>query len=79
MPVPEEVTELWNLDPEARRVFHVLTPGHQRNLLYQIDKLKRPESRAKRTVQFHEYLKAVNGQLDYRALNAWVKADNQSG
>ena len=78
MPVPEEVTELWNLDPEARRIFHTLSPGHQRNLLYQIDKLKRPETRAKRTVQFHEYLKAVNGNLDYRELNAYLKADNRS-
>ena len=78
LPVPEEVSELWNLDPEARRVFHSLSPGHQRNLLYQIDKLKRPETRAKRTVQFHDYLKAVNGKLDYRELNAYLKADNRS-
>ena len=77
MPVPEEASELWDLDPEAREVFHTLTPGHQRNLLYQIDKLKRLESRAKKTVQIHEYLKSVNGKLDYRELNAYIKADNR--
>ncbi|WP_198661693.1 YdeI/OmpD-associated family protein [Lewinella sp. IMCC34183] len=77
MAVPAEVTELWDLDPEARAVFHQLTPGHQRNLLYQIDKLKRPDSRAKKCVQIHDYLKHVNGKLDYRELNAWIKADNR--
>ncbi|MBB4080707.1 hypothetical protein GGR28_003342 [Lewinella aquimaris] len=77
MPLPAEAAELWDIDPEARDAFHTLTPGNQRNLLYQIDKLKRPESRAKKAVQIHEYLKAVNGKLDYRELNAWIKADNR--
>ncbi len=77
MPLPAEAAELWEMDPEARMVFHTLSPGHQRNLLYQIDKLKRPESRAKKTVQIHDYLKEVNGQLDYRELNAWIKAANR--
>ncbi len=77
MPVPPEAAELWNLDPEAREVFHSLSPGNQRNLLYQIDKLKRPESRAKKTVQIHDYLKSVNGKLDYKQLNAYIKADNR--
>ncbi|WP_116107695.1 YdeI/OmpD-associated family protein [Lewinella sp. IMCC34191] len=77
MPLPPEVAELWELDPEAREVFHTLTPGNQRNLLYQIDKLKRPDSRAKKAVQIHDYLKAVNGKLEYRGLNAFIKADNR--
>ncbi len=71
--LPAEAAELWTMDPEAREIFHTLAPGHQRNLLYQIDKLKRPESRAKKTVQIHDYLKEVNGQLDYREFNAWIK------
>ncbi|NJB84570.1 hypothetical protein GGR26_000315 [Lewinella marina] len=76
-PLPAEAAELWEIDPEAREVFHTLTPGKQRNLLLLIDKLKRPDSRAKKAVQIHEYLKAVNGKLDYRELNAWIKADNR--
>ncbi len=77
MPVPPEASELWELDPEARRCFHLLTPGNQRNLLYQIDKLKRPESRAKKCVQIHDYLKAVHAKLDYRELNAYIREDNR--
>ncbi|PPK85651.1 uncharacterized protein DUF1905 [Neolewinella xylanilytica] len=77
IPVPKEARELWDLDPEARTVFHQLTPGQQRGLLYLIDKLKRPESRAKKAVQIHEYLKSVDGKLDYRQLNAYIKADNR--
>ncbi len=77
IPLPAEAAELWEIDPEARAIFHTLSPGHQRNLLYQIDKLKRPESRAKKAVQIHEYLKHTGGKLDYREFNAWIKATNQ--
>jgi bifunctional DNA-binding transcriptional regulator/antitoxin component of YhaV-PrlF toxin-antitoxin module len=77
IPLPAEAAELWDLDPEAHAVFHRLTPGKQRGLLYQIDKLKRPESRAKRAVQIHDYLKSVDGKLDYRELNAYIKVDNR--
>ncbi|MGB3801747.1 MAG: YdeI/OmpD-associated family protein, partial [Lewinella sp.] len=77
MPLPPEVGELWGLDPKARDVFHILSPGNQRNLLYQIDKLKRPDSRAKKAVQIHEYLKSVGGKLDYKQLNSYIKADNR--
>ncbi|THH39949.1 YdeI/OmpD-associated family protein [Neolewinella litorea] len=76
-PLPPEAAELWEIDPEAREVFHTLTPGKQRGLLLLIDKLKRPESRAKKAVQIHEYLKATGGHLDYRELNAWFKAENR--
>ncbi|MCP9236163.1 YdeI/OmpD-associated family protein [Lewinella sp. JB7] len=73
IPLPPEAAELWEIDPEAREVFHDLTPGKQRNLLLMIDKLKRPDSRARKAVQIHEYLKHTNGKLDYRELNTWMK------
>ena len=77
IPLPEEAAELWDIDPEAHAYFHQLTPGKQRSLLYQIDKLKSPEARARKAVQIHEYLKSVSGKLDYRELNAFIRADNQ--
>lgn len=76
MPLPEELAELWAVDEEAYRVFHLMTPGKQRSLIYLIAKPKGAETRIKKAVQFSEYLKSVNGKLDYKELNAYVKADN---
>lgn len=76
MPLPEELAELWAVDEEAYRVFHLLTPGKQRGLLYQIAKPKGAETRIKKAVQISEYLKSVNGKLDYKELNAYLKGDN---
>lgn len=76
MPLPEEMSELWALDEEAYDVFHRLTPGKQRGLIYQVAKSKRSETRIKKSVQIHEYLKSVGGKLDYKELNAYIKADN---
>ena len=77
IPLPAEAAEVWDIDPEAYAVFHQLTPGKQRSLLYQIDKLKGLEARAKKAVQIHDYLKSVDGKLDYRELNTYIKADNR--
>ena len=77
IPLPAEAAELWDIDPEAHAVFHQLTPGKQRSLLYQINKLKGLEARAKKAVQIHDYLKSVDGKLDYRELNTYLKADNR--
>lgn len=76
MPLPEELAELWAVDEEAYRVFHLMTPGKQRSLIYQISKPKGAETRIKKAVQISEYLKSVNGKLDYKELNAYIKADN---
>lgn len=77
MPLPEELAELWALDEEAFDVFHTLTPGKQRGLIYVIAKPKRSETRVKKAVQIMDYLKAVGGKLDYKALNAYMKAANR--
>ncbi len=76
MPLSEELVELWAVDEEAYRVFHLLTPGKQRSLIYQIAKPKGAATRIKKAVQISEYLKSVNGKLDYKELNAYMKADN---
>jgi len=76
MPIPEEVVELWAVDEDAHRVFHTLTPGKQRSLLYLVAKPKGAETRVKKCIQIHEYLKSVNGKLDYKEMNAYMKADN---
>jgi uncharacterized protein YdeI (YjbR/CyaY-like superfamily) len=76
MPLPEELAELWALDEEAYDVFHTLTSGKQRGLIYVIAKPKRSETRIKKAIQIMDYLKSVNGKLDYRELNAYMKSTN---
>ena len=76
MPLPEELSELWAMDEDAYRTFHILTPGKQRSLIYIIAKPKGADTRVKKAVQISEYLKGVNGKLDYKELNAYIKADN---
>ena len=76
MPLPEELAELWAIDDEAHRTFHLLTMGKQRGLIYQIAKPKGAQTRVKKAVQISEYLKSTGGVLDQKELNAYMKADN---
>ena len=76
MPLPDELLELWSIDPDAHEVFHTLTKGKQRSLIYVIGKPKRSETRAKKAVAIMEYLKMVGGKLDFRELNQFIKNYN---
>jgi len=76
MPVREELKELFEIDPDADTIFHTLTKGKQRSLIYMISQGKRSETRAKKAVSILEYLKTVNGKLDFRELNQFVKNYN---
>ena len=77
MPVPEEFTALLSEDPEGSDLFHALTKGKQRALLYQIAKPKRAATRLDRAVGIFEYLKHANGKLDFKALNTYLKERRQ--
>jgi uncharacterized protein YdeI (YjbR/CyaY-like superfamily) len=46
LPVPEELGELFRQDKEGSRLFHALTIGKQRTLLYMIGSSRAPEARA---------------------------------
>jgi len=77
MPVPEELQTAWDLDPEGNEVFHTLTVGKQRSLIHLIAKPKSSEIRIKKALTVLEYLKSVNGKLDYKELNEAFKQANQ--
>lgn len=69
MELPAELSELFLLDPEGEAVFHRLTPGKQRTLIYQIAKPKGAATRVRKAVNTIEYLKSTGGRLDYKELN----------
>ena len=69
MPMPEEMQELLYQDPEGDKLFHALTPGKQRSLLYIVGKPKRSETRLTKAIVVVEHLKSQGGKIDYKQLN----------
>lgn len=57
MPLPEELAEILNQDPEGRKRFEELSPGKQRNIIYYTSKIKNSQLRIERAWQFISNLK----------------------
>ncbi|PCJ63882.1 MAG: hypothetical protein COA58_14725 [Bacteroidetes bacterium] len=73
LPLPDELKAAWELDEEGHRVFHNLTPGKQRTLIHILGKPKSSEIRVTKALAVLEYLKSVNGKLDFKELNLALK------
>ncbi|MCK6691846.1 MAG: YdeI/OmpD-associated family protein [Thermoanaerobaculia bacterium] len=69
LPMPEELAELLSQDEEGNRIFHALTPGKIRTLLYIVDQVKDPDKRIGRALAIVEHLKTNEGKIDYKQLN----------
>jgi len=69
MPMPEEMAELLAIDDEADKVFHSLTKGRQRSLLFLINKPKSSDIRLKKALTICDYLKVSGGKLDFKEKN----------
>lgn len=77
LPMPEELAALLELDAEGDRLFHALTPGKQRNLLYIAGSPKTTDTRLKKAVVIIEHLKTQNGKIDFKRLNEEMKDANR--
>ena len=75
IPMPKEMGELLKMDEEANRVFHGLTKGKQRSLLYIIGKPKNSDFRLNKAVLITRYLKMVEGKLDFKEMNEYIKTN----
>jgi hypothetical protein len=73
LPMPEELQELLRQDKEGSRLFHSLTAGRQRTLLYIINSAKNPDSRLTRAVAIVRHLKGNKGKINYRQLNQMLR------
>ena len=73
MDMPEELEVLLASDEAGSNVFHELTPGKQRNLIYIAGKPKQSSTRLKKSIIIIDYLKEVNGKLDFKELNQAFK------
>lgn len=74
LPVPEELIELFRQDPEGDRLFHALTRGKQRTLLFIVNGVKNPDRRLMRANVVLRHLKAGGGKIDYKLLNREIGA-----
>ena len=71
--LPEEMEELLLQDKRGSEVFHQLTMGKQRSLLHVIGKPKSSDIRLRKALMILDYLKSVDGQLDFKELNVFLK------
>ena len=67
--MPEEFAELLRQDKLGGRLFHALTAGRQRTLLYIIGQKKNPDSRLECGIIILEHLKINKGTIQYKNLN----------
>lgn len=73
MPMPAELQEVLDQDPEGAELFEGLTPGKQRGMLYYIGKFKDIDRRIHCSLVLLEHLKRNSGKLDHAKLNEELK------
>lgn len=73
LPMPEELRELFRQDRAGDALFHALSRGKQRTLLYIIGSPKDPEKRIFRAITVVNHLKANKGTINYKQLDESLK------
>ena len=63
LPMPEEFQEVLNQDAEGDRLFHALTAGNQRSILYLLSKPKDIDVRIHQALLIVEHLKENDGKI----------------
>lgn len=74
VPISEEMEEVLHSDPQGSDLFHLLTPGKQRSLIYMINKFKSSQLKIERSFVILDHLKKRKGFLDFKGLNDDFKA-----
>lgn len=77
MPMSEELREVLNQEEKASALFHALTPGRQRTLIYWADNVKSPEIKIRRALVMTQHLVEQNGVPDFKLMNSAMKEANQ--
>lgn len=78
LPVPAELTELFRQDKEGNRLFHALTPGRRRTLLYLVNQGKGVDDRIARAVIIIRHLKENSGTINYKKLSVQLRTKEAS-
>jgi len=72
-PMPAEFQEVLNQDSEGDKLFHSLTPGKQRSLLYFVGSVKDIDKRINTALKVIEHLKKNDGKLVHETLHDELK------
>jgi bifunctional DNA-binding transcriptional regulator/antitoxin component of YhaV-PrlF toxin-antitoxin module len=73
LPMPKELKEVLRQDREGNKLFHALTAGKQRTLLYYIGKQKDVDRRIEMSLIFVEHLKSNDGKIIFPKLAEELK------
>lgn len=68
LPMPDELQEVLNQDNDANKLFHALTNGKQRTILYYVAKYKDVDRRIGSALIIVKHLKNHDGKIDHRKL-----------
>lgn len=64
VPIPDELTEALDADPELAEAFHALTPGRQKSYAFNLNGAKKSETRISRIAKFRDKIIAGKGALE---------------
>jgi len=73
LPMPEEFAEVLKQDPEGDRLFHALTKGKQRSMLYYLGNIKDIDKRIHACLIFIDHLKENDGRIVNKLLMEELK------
>jgi hypothetical protein len=73
LPMPEEFEEVLKMDKEGDDLFHALTDGKKRTLLYIAAKPKNSDTRIQFALAIVEHLKKHQGKIDFKRLGEDLK------
>jgi hypothetical protein len=73
LPMPPEFEEVLRQDPESDRLFHALTAGKQRSILYLLSRARDVDVRIHQALLIARHLKENNGQIIGQKLYAELK------
>jgi uncharacterized protein YdeI (YjbR/CyaY-like superfamily) len=77
LPMPEELKELFRQEKEGDRLFHALTVGKQRTLLFIIGRGKNSDQRIERAITIIRHLKDHKGKINYRKLVEMMRREGR--
>jgi len=76
LPITDEMKECLEQDEEGSAIFHALTSGKQRTLIYIASQVKDTQKRISRALAILSHLKSTKGKINYKQLNETIKAMN---
>lgn len=77
MEMPQELQAVLDQDREGSDLFHALSPGKIRNIIYYVSQVKSSEIRIRRALVIVDHLKRNGGNPDFRSLAEEIKDSNQ--